>query len=118
MPTGLPFTITRFGTIWFVLLLCLAVTVTVFGENPVPELVVTFAGDVYLGGHLEKILAKDPAYPFLHLQDFCRRSDLFFANLETPVATRVRFTWKKPIPSVVYPMLSRLLPPAGSIFFL
>jgi poly-gamma-glutamate synthesis protein (capsule biosynthesis protein) len=61
---------------------------TVFGENPEPEVVLTLAGDLYLGGALEPLLASDPAYPFLHLQEFCQTSDVFFANLETPIATR------------------------------
>ena len=35
-----------------------------------------------------KILLTDPAYPFRYLQTFCRESDLFFVNLETPISTQ------------------------------
>jgi poly-gamma-glutamate synthesis protein (capsule biosynthesis protein) len=49
---------------------------------------VTLAGDVYLGSHLEPKLKANPAYPFLYLQDFCQESDIFFANLETPLSTK------------------------------
>jgi len=87
MPAGLSLS-PRSGARWLLLLLGLVLSVTVFGENPEPEIVLTLAGDLYPGGALEAILKKDPAYPFLHLQDFCRTSDLFFANLETPLAAK------------------------------
>lgn len=72
----------------FVALLCLILSITVYAKLPEPELVVTLAGDLYLGGPLETKLKSDPAYPFLYLQDFCRESDIFFANLETPLSTK------------------------------
>lgn len=70
------------------LLLCAILVVSVFGQNPETEVVLTLAGDLYLGGALEKILLTDPAYPFRYLQTFCRESDLFFVNLETPISTQ------------------------------
>lgn len=87
MPTGLSFS-PRSGALWFLLIIGLLLTVTVFGENSAPEVILTLAGDLYPGGALEAILKTDPAYPFLHLQAFCRSSDLFFANLETPIALK------------------------------
>ncbi|NLW59768.1 MAG: CapA family protein [Firmicutes bacterium] len=73
---------------FFTLLLGLLLAVSVYGQNAEPEVVLTLAGDLYPGGHLEKILCSDPAYPFRFLQSFCQESDLFFANLETPIATQ------------------------------
>ena len=70
----------------FTLLLCLLLVVSVFGQSPEAEVVLTLAGDLYLGGPLERILLSNPAYPFRYLQTFCQESDLFFANLETPVS--------------------------------
>jgi poly-gamma-glutamate synthesis protein (capsule biosynthesis protein) len=67
---------------------CLFLTLTVYGQIPEPELVVTLTGDLYLGSHLEPKLKTDPAYPFLYLQDFCQETDIFFANLETPLSTK------------------------------
>ncbi|HBL35631.1 MAG TPA: hypothetical protein DDZ55_02355, partial [Firmicutes bacterium] len=72
----------------FVALLCLILSITVYAKLPEPELVVTLAGDLYFGGPLETKLKSDPAYPFLYLQDFCQESDIFFANLETPLSTK------------------------------
>ncbi|NLC53395.1 MAG: CapA family protein [Firmicutes bacterium] len=72
----------------FTLLLCLLLVVSVFGQSPEAEVVLTLAGDLYLGGPLERILLSNPAYPFRYLQTFCQESDLFFANLETPVSTQ------------------------------
>ena len=71
---------------------CLFLTLTVYGQIPEPELVVTLTGDLYLGSHLEPKLKTDPAYPFLYLQDFCQETDIFFANLETPLSTKVKYT--------------------------
>jgi len=87
MPTSLPFS-TRPGVFLFTFLFCLVLAVTIFGENPAPEVILTLAGDLYPGGALEAILKSDPAYPFLHLQEFCRSSHLFFANLETPLSSK------------------------------
>lgn len=87
MRSILPF-VSRPYSALFTLLLCLALVVSVFGQSPEPEVVVTLAGDLYLGGPLEKILLNNPAYPFRYLQTFCQESDLFFANLETPISTQ------------------------------
>lgn len=87
MRTNLTF-VCRPYAVLFTLLLCLILVVSVFGQNPETEVVLTLAGDLYLGGPLEKILFSDPVYPFRYLQTFCQESDLFFANLETPISTR------------------------------
>lgn len=78
----------RLSSVLLTLLFCLVLVITVYGENPEPEILVTLAGDVYLGGSLEKALLSNPAYPFRYLHTFCQDSDLFFVNLETPISTR------------------------------
>ena len=46
---------------FFTLLLGLLLAVSVYGQNAEPEVVLTLAGDLYPGGHLEKILCYDHA---------------------------------------------------------
>ncbi|NLM37735.1 MAG: CapA family protein [Firmicutes bacterium] len=75
-------------SVLFTLLLCLALGGSAFSQNPEAEVVLTLAGDLYLGSWLEKILYTNPAYPFRYLQSFCQESDVFFVNLETPISTQ------------------------------
>ena len=77
-----------FRSVFLSLLLLVGMVFPLFAQATETQLTATFAGDVYLGGSLESIVLKNPAYPFLFIRELCTQSDLFFVNLEGPLSTR------------------------------
>ncbi len=76
-------------------------------------LTIAFAGDIYLGGALEALVLKNPAYPFLHIADLCRANDLFFANLEGPLSTRGEIYIEKTFTFRMHPQVVHCLTAGG-----
>ncbi|MGM0568879.1 MAG: CapA family protein [Elusimicrobiota bacterium] len=48
---------------------------------------ILFTGDVYLGGHSEKLLIKDPHYPYLEVRGILEKADVIIGNLESPLTS-------------------------------